>query len=157
MQHSAAGAIAAAASRHDYDDEDDDGEEKIGIARIKLRQSHLGLTAVLSGFFEAERLLTAWNANADVPVECEFEVIFTDAHAIRGRYKLARRWRGRPALRSFIVATLCMRSQGVTMTAKRARKAIFDEFGNIVDRTLLRYYEIESGPRSALALRTAGD
>lgn len=134
-----------------FNAEDDD--EKIGVARIKLMQSRLGMTAVLSGFFEAERCLTAWNAKAEVPVECEFEVIFTDDNAIRGRYKLARSWRGRPALRSFIMATLCMRTQGVTMTARRAQKAIVDRFGNAVDTTLLQRYEIELSTRNTPAAR----
>jgi hypothetical protein len=78
------------------------GEEKICVARIKLRYTEWGLTGAVCGFSEADRLLSTWKVGAGIPTECEFHVAFTDGKTINGRCQLWRGTRGRPSLSALI-------------------------------------------------------
>jgi hypothetical protein len=130
--------------------------EKIGIARIKLRHSHLQLTAVLAGFFEVDRMLAAWNTQAAVPVQCEFEVSFTDGNLIRGSYELWHRARGRPSLCNFIRTCLLPAHGHIPANYNRMNRTIADEYGNILDGAFLNHYEIERSSNELSRRRERG-
>jgi hypothetical protein len=121
----------------------DECEEKIGIAKIRLRQSQLHLSAVLAGFFEVDRLLTIWSTKASVPVECEFEVIFTDGKFIKGTYELGRSATRRPSLCGFIRTCLLMAPSQNSVNCKHVKNTIVGEWGEILDGSILEHYEIE--------------
>jgi hypothetical protein len=78
-------------------------EEKIGIRRIILRQPQHGVQAVLSSFFEANRTLAAWLAQAGGPCICDFEIMYEDGARVAGEYDQRQRGRGLPSLNSFIL------------------------------------------------------
>lgn len=97
--------------------------EKIGITRIILRQPQVGVQAVLSGFFEANRTLAAWLACANAPSVCDFEIVYADGSLLRGEYEPRRRGRDLPSLNSFILRR------------------------NLVSSAFLKQYELSDAPK----------
>jgi hypothetical protein len=118
------------------------GEEKICVARIKLRYTELGLTGVVCGFSEADRLLSTWKAGAGIPTECEFHVAFTDGKTINGRYQLWRGTRGRPSLSALIRSCLQFRPVHYRSMPYDKAMELVDEYGRQINATILWHYEI---------------
>lgn len=118
--------------------------EKIGVAKIKVKQASMQLTAVLGGFVEVDRLLLAWGASAATPIECEFEVTFLDGNMFKGVYEF---WYGkskRPSLSNFIRA--CLRAPAPRFNVanyKSKPKRLVGKDGDVVDPSILDRYEIE--------------
>jgi hypothetical protein len=115
--------------------------EKTGVARIRLRQPERGTTAMFCSLLEADRMLAAWNAVAEVPVQCEFALVFTDGESIAGRYPLWRDGHNRPALCTFIRS--CLRCDGMKRSKRRDAARLIDQHGNAVDVSILARYDIE--------------
>jgi len=112
-----------------------DPDEKIGIGRIKLRQPRHGVSAVVGGFFEAERLLVDWKCAAHEPTDCEFVIAFTDGAMLRGVLRLWSKQRARPALWTTIHKML------------RARDgALINQHGRSVDESILDCYALDRLP-----------
>jgi hypothetical protein len=89
-------------------------EEKIGITRIILRQPQHGVQAVLSSFFEANRTLASWLAQAGDPCICDFEIMYEDGARVAGEYDQRQRGRGLPSLNSFILRSNLVTSSFLT-------------------------------------------
>jgi hypothetical protein len=119
---------------------EEDAGEKIGIARIRLRLPVCGMTAVVSGFYEADRALTEWK-NSSRPVHaCEYTIQFTDGNSLRGRFSFARKRPKLPSLWRIIQTAL-----GVTAAAAglQVDHALVDRHGNTLNTRLLEQYSIE--------------
>lgn len=123
--------------------EDDGSEEKIGIARITLKQPQRGVSALVAGFFEADRLLLVWKSNARKTVDCEFTVSFTDGASLRGTLALWCKARGRPSLWATI-------RQALRLTDKERRgdikRVLVDQYGHVVDEAILENYAVDKHP-----------
>ncbi|MES2104049.1 MAG: hypothetical protein V4634_08525 [Pseudomonadota bacterium] len=118
--------------------------EKIGVAKIKLRQAQTQLTAVLGGFVEVDRLLLAWGAGSSTPMECEFEITFLDGNIFRGVYEFWNQKSKRPSLSNFIRA--CLRTPTPRFNVanyKSSPKRIIGKDGDEIDPSSLELYEIE--------------
>lgn len=120
--------------------QDEHADEKIGIARIRLRLPVCGMTAVVSGFFEADRALTAWK-QASQPVQaCEYTIQFTDGASLRGTFSSSSRTPKPPSLWRIIQIATGM----TTATAGlRAHHVLVDRHGNTLSTGFLEHYSLE--------------
>lgn len=84
-------------------------DEKIDVTRIRISQAGIH-AAVLGEFRAADRLLSDWADSAKEYLEVDFEVVFEDGYAYRGRYGFRRRSRGRPSLSKFVRQAFATRS-----------------------------------------------
>lgn len=119
---------------------EDDAKKKIGIARIRLRLPVCGVTAVVSGFLEADRALTAWK-QASRPVHaCEYTIQFTDGASLRGRFFSASKKANPPSLWRVVQMPL-----GMTKAAAgyRVDHALVDRQGKALATGLLKQYSLE--------------
>ncbi|HTD03258.1 hypothetical protein [Undibacterium sp.] len=119
-------------------------EEKIGVAKIKVKQAHRHLTAVLGGFVEVDRLLLAWGTSAGNPIECEFEITFLDGNIFKGVYEFWCEKSKRPSLSNFIRNCLRAPSPRFNVANYKPRpKHIIGIDGDVADHSILDRYEIE--------------
>lgn len=80
--------------------------EKVGVVRIKVSQPRLHASAVMANFFGIDKLLEAWSARLDGKFDCQFEIAWHDGRTISGTYRFRRKGRSRPALMSFVRASV---------------------------------------------------
>ena len=80
-------------------------EEKIGLRRIRVAETHLRTTAVVGTFFAADKLLQGWVKAGQGELECEFEILYSDGRTISGAYRFRRKGRSRPALMGYVRAS----------------------------------------------------
>lgn len=114
--------------------------EKIGIARIRLSLPACGMTAVVSGFFEADRALTAWK-QASRPVHaCEYAIQFTDGASLQGRLSSSAKAPKTLSLWRVVQLAMGMRSAA---TGQRVDHALVDRNGKPVSTALLEHYLLE--------------
>ncbi|GGC70939.1 hypothetical protein [Undibacterium terreum] len=118
--------------------------EKIGVAKIKVKQASMQLTAVLGGFVEVDRLLLAWGSNTNNPIQCEFEVMFLDGNIFRGVYEFWAQKSKRPSLSNFIRACVRAPSPRFKVANYKSRpKPIIGKNGDVVEPEILERYEVE--------------
>jgi hypothetical protein len=114
--------------------------EKIGIARIRLSLPVCGMTAVVSGFFEADRALTAWKL-ASWPVHaCEYAIQFTDGASLLGRLSSSAKAPKTLSLWRAVQLAMGMRSAAA---GQRVDHALVDRNGKPVSTALLEHYLLE--------------
>jgi hypothetical protein len=121
----------------------DDADEKIGIARITLRQPRRGVSVVVAGFFEADRVMLAWKTEARIAIDCEFTVLFTDGALLRGTLPLWCKVAGRPALRVHIRQNLRPDDPGRRQDRERE---VVDQYGRAVGEAVLDHYAVDEHP-----------
>lgn len=80
--------------------------EKVGVVRIKVMQQRLQATAVVGSFFCVDKLLHGWSARLDGKLDCQFEIAYHDGRTISGTYRFRRKGSNRPALMSFVRASV---------------------------------------------------
>lgn len=80
-------------------------DEKIGLQRIRVAETHLRTTAVVGTFFAADKLLQGWAKAGTGELECEFEIVYSDGRKISGAYRFRRKGRARPALMGYVRAS----------------------------------------------------
>lgn len=120
--------------------DEEDGDEKIGIARIRLTLPVCGMTAVVSGFFEADRALTAWKETVRPLHACEYAIQFADGASLRGRFSSASKKPKLPSLWRVVQMTL-----GIVEAAAglQVDHALVDRDGNTLAAGLLQRYSLE--------------
>ena len=131
-----------------------DGDERIGIARIALKQQRHGVSALVAGFYEADRLLLAWQRAARGLVDCEFIVFFTDGASIGGMLPMPPDARAKPALWSHIRQTLRMNH---TQRRLDPGRMLLDGKGRLVDDATLDDYALEQYPYNIPSLTNRQD
>jgi hypothetical protein len=114
--------------------------EKIGIARIRLSLPLCGMTAVVLGFFEADRALTAWKDAARPVHACEYAIQFTDGASLRGRFSSSAKTSRLPSLWKVVQIALGV---GSAAAGLRVSHALVDRNGNTVNTSLLEHYALE--------------
>ena len=141
-----AGSLRAGAGPYDAQHEQDEGDgadEKIGVARITLEQPLGGVSALVSGFFEADRVLQAWKEAGRGAVGCRFAVLFTDGESIRGALALRCDVRARPSLWAHL-------RQALRLSDKERRQdpgaALVDQRGRVMSEAMLALYDLEKHP-----------
>jgi hypothetical protein len=114
--------------------------EKIGIARIRLRLPIRGTTAVVCGFFEADRALSAWKQASRRLHACEYAIQFTDGASLRGRFSSSAKGPKLPSLWQVVQIIL-----GVTAPAAglRVDHVLVDRNGKALTTGLLAHYSLE--------------
>lgn len=118
----------------------EDADEKIGIARIRLTLPVGGMTAVVSGFFEADRALMAWKETFRPVRTCEYAIQFADGASLRGRFSSASKKPKLPSLWRVVQITLGI----VDATADlHVDHALVDRDGNTLAACLLKRYALE--------------
>lgn len=75
-------------------------EEKVGVAKIRIRQAQAHATAILGSFVAADRLLRAW-AGGDC-CECEFEIVYLDGYQVSGSYPMWQKCTTRQSLGAYV-------------------------------------------------------
>jgi hypothetical protein len=132
LQHQRVGSRAA-----EYPD------EKIGVAKIEVKQTRMRLTAILGGFVEVDRLLMAWGSKTNDLIACDFEVTFLDGYKLGGVYEYCCKTSKRLSLSNFIRACLSKSQRDNAVSRKQKIKRIVDIAGDIVNESILDRYEIE--------------
>jgi hypothetical protein len=117
-----------------------DDLEKIGIARIRLSLPVCGMTAVVSGFFEADRALNAWRQALRPIHACEYAIQFTDGASLQGRFSSSAKKPQTPSLWRVVQIILGMQS---AVAGLRVDHALVDRNGKPVSTALLERYLLE--------------
>ena len=117
-------------------------DEKISIGRITLRQPTQGVSAVVGGLYEADRLLLVWKGVARRPIDCEFTIAFIDGAILRGMVRLWCKER-RPALCSHIRKVLSLSDHE---RDGDPRCMLVDQYGRSVDGAILSSYAVDKQP-----------
>jgi hypothetical protein len=114
-------------------------DEKIGIARIRLRLPACGMTAVVAGFLEADRALMAWKQTRRSVRGCEYAIVFTDGVTLQGKFSAVKA-RSLPSLWRIIQFTL-----GITSSTAgvRVNHALVDRHGTPLSMATLERYALE--------------
>lgn len=119
---------------------DEDADEKIGIARIRLTLPLGGITAVVSGFVEADRALMTWKERFHLIRTCEYAIQFADGASLRGRFSSTSKEPKLPSLWRVIQITLGIVSANAGLHIDHA---LVDRDGNTLAADLLQRYALE--------------
>lgn len=77
-------------------------EEKVGVAKIRIRQQRSCSMAVLGSFVAADNLLKSWAAALQPSAECEFEIQYLDGYTVTGRYPMRQKCTTRQSLGAYV-------------------------------------------------------
>jgi hypothetical protein len=76
--------------------------EKVGVAKIRIRQSAAHSMAVLGSFVAADRLLKSWATGRRDQPACEFEIIYLDGSELSGLYPMRQKCTTRQSLGAYV-------------------------------------------------------
>lgn len=77
-------------------------EEKVGVAKIRIRQQRSCSMAVLGSFVAADKLLKSWASALQPSAECEFEIQYLDGYTVTGRYPMRQKCTTRQSLGAYV-------------------------------------------------------
>lgn len=77
-------------------------EEKVGVAKIRIRQVQAHATAILGSFVAADKLLRSWASGAGCGCECEFEIVYLDGYQLSGSYPMWQKCTTRQSLGAYV-------------------------------------------------------
>jgi len=76
--------------------------EKVGVAKIRIRQSAAHTMAVLGSFVAADRLLKSWATGKRDQPACEFEIVYLDGFELSGLYPMRQKCTTRQSLGAYV-------------------------------------------------------
>lgn len=113
-------------------------EEKVGVAKIRIRQERARTTAVLGSFVAADKLLRSWATGPQDYFECEFEILYLDGYRVSGLYPMWQKCTTRQSLGAYVRRVI------EHMEADRFRFAMADSgLPRREPRRFLERYEVE--------------
>lgn len=77
-------------------------EEKVGVAKIRIRQQRTCTTAVLGSFVAADKVLKNWATGSQPSAECEFEIYYLDGCMVSGMYPMRQKCTTRQSLGAYV-------------------------------------------------------
>jgi len=77
-------------------------EEKVGVAKIRIRQQRSCTMAVLGSFVAADKLLKNWASALQASAECDFEIEYLDGYTVTGRYPMRQKCTTKQSLGAYI-------------------------------------------------------
>lgn len=77
-------------------------EEKVGVAKIRIRQAQAHATAILGSFVAADKLLRAWAGGPGCAGECEFDIVYLDGYQLSGSYPMWQKCTTRQSLGAYV-------------------------------------------------------
>ncbi|GAB2865186.1 hypothetical protein GCM10027277_37620 [Pseudoduganella ginsengisoli] len=108
-------------------------EEKVGVAKIRIRQQRSCTMAVLGSFVAADKLLKNWATAMQPSAECDFEIEYLDGYTVTGRYPMRQKCTTRQSLGAYVKRAI----EGVAAGGKAVAIAGMEASG------FLARYEVE--------------
>lgn len=108
-------------------------EEKVGVAKIRIRQQRSCTMAVLGSFVAADKLLKNWAAAMQPSAECDFEIEYLDGYTVTGSYPMRQKCTTRQSLGAYVKRVI----EGVTASGQPVAIAGMEAAG------FLARYEVE--------------
>lgn len=108
-------------------------EEKVGVAKIRIRQQRSCTMAVLGSFVAADKLLKNWAAALQPSAECDFEIEYLDGYTVTGRYPMRQKCTTKQSLGAYVKRVI----EGVAAGAQPVAIAGMEAAG------FLARYEVE--------------